>query len=60
MNVRLAPGEMLILMSLPDAGSRLGHYFHAVESADGPRQKLVLIRLAQVPRSDTFDIPGDG
>jgi hypothetical protein len=57
MNVRLAPGEMLVLMSLPDAGSRLGHYFHTVESADGPQQKLVLIRLAQVPRSDTFDIP---
>jgi hypothetical protein len=57
MNVRLAPGEMLVLMSLPDAGSRLGHYFHTVETADGPQQKLVLIRLAQVPRSDTFDIP---
>jgi hypothetical protein len=59
MNVHLAPGEMLVLMSLPDAGSRLGHYFHTVESADGPQQKLVLVRLAQVPRSDTFDIPGD-
>jgi hypothetical protein len=57
MNVRLAPGEMLVLMSLPDAGSRLGHYFHTAESADGPQQKLVLIRLAQVPRSETFDIP---
>jgi hypothetical protein len=54
MNVRLAPGEMLVLMSLPDAGSRLGHYFHTTETADGPQQKLVLIRLAQVPRSDTF------
>jgi hypothetical protein len=57
MNVRLAPGEMLVLMSLPDAGSQLGHYFHTVDTADGPQQKLVLIRLAQVPRSDTFDIP---
>jgi hypothetical protein len=54
MNVRLAPGEMLVLMSLPDAGSRLGHYFHTVDSADGPQQKLILIRLAEVPPSDTF------
>ncbi|HEY4234099.1 MAG TPA: hypothetical protein VGM76_11770 [Lacipirellulaceae bacterium] len=58
-NVRLSPGEMLVLMSLPDAGSRLGHVFHSVDTADGPQQKLVLIRLAQVPRSDTFDIPGE-
>jgi hypothetical protein len=44
---------------LPEAGSRLGHYFHTVDTPDGPQQKLVLIRLAQVPRSDTFKIPGD-
>ena len=53
-SVKLAPGEMLVLMSLPDSGSRLGHYFHTVESADGPQQKLILIRLAEVPASDTF------
>jgi hypothetical protein len=54
MQVKLSPGEMLVLTSLPDAGSRLGHYFHTVESADGPQQKLILIRLADVPPSDTF------
>lgn len=54
LSVRLAPGEMLVLMSLPDAGSRVGHYFHTVDSANGPQQKLVLIRLAEVPPSDTF------
>jgi hypothetical protein len=54
LSVRLAPGEMLVLMSLPDSGSRLGHYFHTVDSADGPQQKLILIRLAEVPSSDTF------
>lgn len=54
LSVRLAPGEMLLLMSLPDAGSRLGHYFHTADSADGPQQKLILIRLAEVPPSDTF------
>lgn len=54
MSVKLAPGEMLVLTSLPDAGSRLGHYFHTVDSTDGPQQKLILIRLAEVPPSDTF------
>jgi hypothetical protein len=58
LNVPLAPGEMLILTSLPDAGSRLAHYFHTVDSADGPQQKLVLVRLAQVPASQTFDAGG--
>jgi hypothetical protein len=56
LSVRLAPGEMLVLMSLPDAGSRLGHYFHTTDSVDGPQQKLILIRLAEVPDSDTFAI----
>ena len=54
LSLSLAPGEMLVLMSLPDAGSRLGHYFHTVDSADGPQQKLILIRLAEMPPSDTF------
>jgi hypothetical protein len=54
MSVRLAPGEMLVLMGLSDAGSRLGHYFHTVESSEGWQQKLILIRLAEVPPSDIF------
>jgi hypothetical protein len=54
LSVKLAPGEMLLVMGLPDSGSRLGHYFHTAASADGPQQKLILIRLAEVPPSDTF------
>jgi hypothetical protein len=54
MEVRLAPGEMLMLAGLPDSSSRPGHYFHTAESSGGREQKIVLIRLAQVPRSDTF------
>jgi hypothetical protein len=54
MSVKLAPGEMLVLMSMPDSGSRLGHYFHTVDTADGPQQKLILVRLAEMPQSDTF------
>jgi hypothetical protein len=53
-SVKLSAGEMLLLMSLPDAGSRLGNYFHTVDSPDGRQQKLILIRLAEVPPSDTF------
>jgi hypothetical protein len=59
LNVRLAPGDMLVIMGLPGAGSRLGHYFHTVESADGPQQKLILIRLAEVPQSDAFASTND-
>ena len=54
MEVRLAPGEMLMLAGLPESGSRPGHYFHTAESSGGREQKIVLIRLAQVPQSDTF------
>jgi len=55
----LAPGEMLVLTSLPEAGSRLGHYFHTVDAADGRQQKLILVRLAQVPPTHTFDAADD-
>lgn len=59
LKAKLAPGEMLVLMNVPGAGSRLGQYFHTVESPDGRQQKLVLIRLAEVPQSDTFaDVGG--
>ncbi len=55
MKVQLAPGEMLVLMALPNAGSRLGDYFHTVDAAEGRQQKMILLRLAQVPASSTFD-----
>ena len=50
---------MLMLACLPNANSRPGYYFHTAESSAGREQKLVLIRLAQVPRSDTFDNPAE-
>jgi hypothetical protein len=53
-SVKLAAGDMLVIMALPEAGSRLGHYIHTVDSSDGPQQKMILIRLADVPRSDAF------
>jgi hypothetical protein len=54
LQVSLSPGDMLVLTSLPNASSRLGHYFHTTESANGPQQKLILIRVAEVPPSNTF------
>jgi hypothetical protein len=54
MSVKLAPGEMLLLMSLPNSGSQLAEYFHTAQSSDGREQKLILIRLADVPESNTF------
>jgi hypothetical protein len=51
MTVPLAPGEMLIVLGLPDAAGRLGHYFHTVETPTGRQQKAVVIRLADLPQS---------
>jgi hypothetical protein len=56
---RLTPGDTLVVMGRPDAGSRLGHYFHTVDSEEGPQQKLILIRLAEVPQGDTFAAMND-
>lgn len=55
MNVRLAPGEMLVLAGLPDSGSRPAHYFHTTDGSAGREQKIMLVRLAQVPKSNTFE-----
>jgi hypothetical protein len=54
LNVRLSAGEMLVLMNLPNSGSRLGEHFHSVDSPQGRQQKLVLLRLAQTPPSEAF------
>jgi hypothetical protein len=52
--VPLAPGDMLVMMNLPDCGSRLGRCFHISESSSGKQQKLILIRVAEVPPTNTF------
>jgi hypothetical protein len=54
MTVPLAPGEMFIVLGLPDAAGRLGHYFHTVETATGLEQKAVVIRLTDGPKSEVF------
>lgn len=52
MSVPLAAGELLIVSGLPDAPASLGSVFHAEERAGVAEQKLVLIRLLQVPDSE--------
>jgi hypothetical protein len=55
-SVPLAPGDMLVLMSLPKSKSRLGQYFHTSDASGGPQQKLILIRVADVPPSNSFAV----
>jgi hypothetical protein len=50
--VSLTSGEMLVVAALPNSGSKLGGLFHTCEGPDGSQQKILLIRLSQVPRSD--------
>ncbi len=50
----LAPGQMLVLTALPNRPGSLGHHFFSDESLQGEVQKMLIIRLAQVPPSDLF------
>ena len=52
----LAPGQMLVLTSLPDRPGSLGHYFFTDESSRGQEQKMLIVRLPQVPPSDLFPV----
>lgn len=47
--VDLAPGEMLVVTSLPGGAHRLGGLLHRCDEDDRPRQKYLLIRVSQVP-----------
>lgn len=59
MSVPLSPGEMLVICGLPAASSRLGQYFHSVQTPTGREQKAVLIRLAEIPQGIAFRTPDD-
>ena len=54
LNVQLAPGEMLVLDEPARRRQPAGPLLPHGRSADGRQQKMVLIRLAEVPQSDTF------
>jgi hypothetical protein len=51
-NADLAPGEFLILCSLPDAKSSLGGVMHAASRAGREERKLIVVRPMQVPPSE--------
>lgn len=52
MSTELAAGELLVVGCLPDASGSLGRVFHGVDLAGPAEQKLVLVRLLQVPPSE--------
>ncbi len=43
----LAPGEMLVLTSLPEQSGTLGHYCFTESTSRGVSQKLLIVRLSQ-------------
>ncbi len=54
MNVRLAPGEMLVIGALPDRPGSIGHYFLTEDSAGRQQRKILFIRSAQTQFNDFF------
>ncbi len=52
MTVTLAAGEMLIVTGVPETPGSLGSAFHAERRAGVAEQKLILVRLLQVPDSE--------
>jgi hypothetical protein len=56
----LVVGEMLLVTSPADAGSRLGSYFHRAEEGAPGQRKAILIRLAQAPDDGALAGPRSG
>jgi hypothetical protein len=54
MSATLAPGEMIVLGSLPEKRGSLGHYFFTELTGGKLDQKLLIIRLAQTQYDDLF------
>jgi hypothetical protein len=52
LSTELAAGELLVVGCLPDAPHSLGRAFHGVDVAGPAQQKLVLVRLFEVPPSE--------
>lgn len=57
--VTLAPGEILVVTSLPGLQHRLGGLFHHVSSDAGLQQKYLLIRVSQVPEASALAAAND-
>ncbi len=62
MSVSLAAGEMLVVTGVPETPGSLGSAFHTERTAGVAEQKLVLVRLLQVPDSEILadvSLPSD-
>ncbi len=58
LSIKLSPGAMLVLSSLPNRPGSLGHHFFTEKEAEGPlEQKLLIIRLAQTQHDALFSPP---
>jgi hypothetical protein len=54
----LAPGQMIVLSSLPDRPGSLGHHFLTEDSSGEVEQKLLVIRLSQTQHDPLFSDDG--
>lgn len=52
LQTELCPGELLVVGCLPDSPKSLGRAFHGLDIAGPAQQKLVLVRMLQVPPSE--------
>ena len=50
----LSPGQMLVVSCLPSSQGSLGYHFFTDDSPDGREQKLLVVRLAQLPPQEPF------
>ena len=50
----LTPGQMLVIGCLPERPGSLGSHFFTETTAQGPEQKILLIRLAQMPPAELY------
>ena len=54
-SVSLAPGQMIVLSSLPSREGSLGHNFLTTDSSGSLEQKLLVIRLSQTQHDELFE-----
>lgn len=50
--LELAPGDLLVLGAIEEAPSSLGHALHTVRSTGVKEQKLLMLRMLEVPESE--------
>jgi hypothetical protein len=53
----LAPGDMLVMSSLPNRRGSLGDYFFTENESGRSEQKLLIVRLSQTQHNGLFDPP---